>query len=949
MKLEMAPRKRAKAGAAPRVTRRSARNDVAPEPSVPVIYRQMLAEAAAAPVIPPRKRRKISQAKTELDELQISAAAEDSVIEVESAPSQPQVVYDDFCSDEDDEDAEFEDVDLAVSEADEKPEQKVLTFEIGETHSTPQRRPRRPVVTAAERRSRLEWHKAHFYLLLLSLWCRNRWCENSDVQKLLRPLVSRKLTKLLHEDESKSVLQRSVSFNKGIEDICLLWRTTWTVEGKGARRAIWREDINLEKESDIHEETDFDDFKTAAHTGRGSRDLGAQLFCALLRSVAVECRLVSSLQVLPFAAVAKGTTPVKSKDYTYAGVQDFGSSVSGRAKKKPKESPYPTFWVEVLHPTSETWIPLDPVVRHTNNKPKTGFEPPASDALNTMIYVIAIEDDGSAKDVTRRYSQWFNGKTRKTRVESTKGGEQWMRATLNRFQKPFSEVRDEIEDADLLRRSETEGMPKNIQDFKGHPIYVLERHLRMNEVIFPMREVGKTAIGLQKDQKLESVYRRKDVHLCRTSDAWYRRGRDIKQGEVPLKRVPRKARRTPDPDEDGDTNVDAALYAEYQTEVYEPPPVANGRVPRNGFGNLDLYVSSMIPAGAIHVQHPLAAKAAKLLGIDFVEAVTGFEFKGRQGTAVINGIVVARDVRYGLDAVIFALQNEAISEAEHERSALLQGLWQRWLTALRIRERVQREYGDASGHNDEDEEDDTYQDSDQEMAGGFVPGEGEPADKVSQPSRGTGRDVLSKLLLKGLPPVPLSQEIIVTSSPHSEPRPAGPIINHAQVDGSASPDSPIADDQAGGFLVGEESTGGFPNDEHGGGGFMVDEDVPNTQSATAGGGLVEGDPVDIHANGILPSSPSTMHSTSEAPPDNSRLSDTTAAEVEHGHVGPAINLKDSAEAQRPEVSMTTSLQASEAALDAKSEDEGNSNASLLSHDPEEDDAEPDWLMDSLGD
>ena len=34
---------------------------------------------------------------------------------------------------------------------------------------------------------------------------------------------------------------------------------------------------------------------------QGSRDFGAQLFCALLRSVAVEARLVCSLQPLPFS------------------------------------------------------------------------------------------------------------------------------------------------------------------------------------------------------------------------------------------------------------------------------------------------------------------------------------------------------------------------------------------------------------------------------------------------------------------------------------------------------------------------------------------------------------------------------------------------------------------------------------------------------------------------
>ena len=61
------------------------------------------------------------------------------------------------------------------------------------------------------------------------------------------------------------------------------------------------------------------DFREIAFKLRASRDVGAQLFCALLRSTGVEARLVCSLQLLPFAATSKGTTPQKLKPvYTMA-------------------------------------------------------------------------------------------------------------------------------------------------------------------------------------------------------------------------------------------------------------------------------------------------------------------------------------------------------------------------------------------------------------------------------------------------------------------------------------------------------------------------------------------------------------------------------------------------------------------------------------------------------
>lgn len=62
------------------------------------------------------------------------------------------------------------------------------------------------------------------------------------------------------------------------------------------------------------------DFIKAATTLSGSQDVGAQLFCALLRCVGVEARLVCSLQVLPFgASTSRSATPIRSKPTVYAG------------------------------------------------------------------------------------------------------------------------------------------------------------------------------------------------------------------------------------------------------------------------------------------------------------------------------------------------------------------------------------------------------------------------------------------------------------------------------------------------------------------------------------------------------------------------------------------------------------------------------------------------------
>lgn len=85
-----------------------------------------------------------------------------------------------------------------------------------------------------------------------------------------------------------------------------------------------------------------------------------------------------------------------------------------------------------------------------------------------------------------------------------------------------------MEDAALARKTAAEPMPRNVQDFKKHPIYVLERHLGRNEVLSPRQEVGKVNIGPSSSGTIEPVFRRRDVHIVRSADKWYRLGREVK-------------------------------------------------------------------------------------------------------------------------------------------------------------------------------------------------------------------------------------------------------------------------------------------------------------------------------------------------------------------------------------------------------------------------------------
>ena len=74
--------------------------------------------------------------------------------------------------------------------------------------------------------------------------------------------------------------------------------------------------------------------------------------------------------------------------------------------------------------------------------------------------------------------------------------------------------------------------------------------------------------------------------------------------------------------------------------------------------------------------------------MDYAPALTGFNFKGRHGTAVLNGVVVAQEAEEAVRAAMEAM-GDLEQEAEDERRRLIaRRMWRRLLMGLRIRERI---------------------------------------------------------------------------------------------------------------------------------------------------------------------------------------------------------------------------------------------------------------------
>lgn len=95
---------------------------------------------------------------------------------------------------------------------------------------------------------------------------------------------------------------------------------------------------------DLDDETEHvsnrDEFREIAQNLEGSRDVGAQLFCALLRSARVDARLVCSLQPLSFNSVppVQTTTPQTKRTITIEDYEHDRSSKSTDLRRHGNES-----------------------------------------------------------------------------------------------------------------------------------------------------------------------------------------------------------------------------------------------------------------------------------------------------------------------------------------------------------------------------------------------------------------------------------------------------------------------------------------------------------------------------------------------------------------------------------------------------------------------------------
>lgn len=638
---------------------------------------------------------------------------------------------------EDDENDDFddlEDVDLdQIFVKRDIQESETLTFNIHQKDEEPAKKNSRKFVPVpkAERQKRKLIHMLYLETMVAHGVVRNQWCNDKELQSELRKKLPSDIFSFLSLT-NLNVLDyvKSRRFIEAIRKAAAFYHRKFRVSSQGLVRKDW--ETMLQRQVSTTGKVTLKRFRLLIKNFRGSRDIAAQGFVALLRSLGVTARLVFSLQppdyrsIVPVGTInekEKKSNKKKSKSSEFEPVfipnlkQGFLMNARSNKEENTSEkkkysfpiSSYPIFWAEVWNKFSKKWITVDPIVLNVVEimpmRRKCKFEPPATDSTNQTWYVIAYDNKRHVKDVTRRYTQYYNAKTVKKRIEFASDEDEHWYLQLLRGARPPRTIPTEaeiLETKEFYDRDICEGVPNNMADFKNHPVYALESQLRQDEVIHPQDETSKcgTFKPMNKNTTL-TVYKRSHVFRLRTAKAWHMRGRVLKIGVQPLKT--KTVNRVPF-DDDGDDDGIERLYAEFQTEIYRAPPIVDGKITKNAYGNLEIYTPTMMPDNGYLVKMTddvtmkmLERAARDVLRIDYARAIVAFDFggakKNRTPTAREGGIVIDQQYQEAMQLVVDELQDMA--EEEKRRQVELNALrsWKFFMKKLEIVNRLDRQHG----------------------------------------------------------------------------------------------------------------------------------------------------------------------------------------------------------------------------------------------------------------
>ncbi|KAL9915199.1 DNA repair protein complementing XP-C cells homolog isoform 1-T1 [Glossina fuscipes fuscipes] len=353
---------------------------------------------------------------------------------------------------------------------------------------------------------------------------------------------------------------------------------------------------------------------------------------------------------------------------------DEDDNLNNSAERMKRKSIANDIWVEVWCDFEEQWVCIDLFKGKIHC-----IESIVKSASVNLVYVFAFQNDLTIKDVTARYSANWADVVRKCRVEKD-----WLDVAISSYLGKRT-MRDIKEDRELRRIHEAKPRPTSICDYKNHPFYALERHLLKFQAIYPPNA---PVLGHVRG---EAVYSRDCVYTLHSREIWLKQARVVKLGEKPYKIV--KAR--PKWDKFTQTvikDLPLEIFGYWQTEDYDPPTAENGLVPRNAYGNVDLFKPSMLPKKTVHLRLPGLNRVCRKLGIDCANATIGFDFHQGACHPLYDGFVVCEEFSDTVTAAWHQEQDQLERKEREKHETRVYNNWKKLIRGLLIRERIKVKY-----------------------------------------------------------------------------------------------------------------------------------------------------------------------------------------------------------------------------------------------------------------
>ncbi|XP_052902231.1 DNA repair protein complementing XP-C cells homolog [Anopheles moucheti] len=324
-------------------------------------------------------------------------------------------------------------------------------------------------------------------------------------------------------------------------------------------------------------------------------------------------------------------------------------------------------WIECYLEKERRWTVVEAGLGSTDC-----LDPVIDRILSPPLYAIAWEADGTIVDVSPRY-RWRNEQLAlKNRVEA-----KWLQKTLAPYRPRVldeAHLQEQFEFRQLKLRAPK---PTTIAQCKNHPSYCLHRHLQKFQAIYPP---DAPPLGFVQG---EPLYARECVHTLHSREVWLRHAKVIRHFEQAYKIVRTKLKRQP---------ADLELFGYWQTEEYIPPEPVNGIVPRNAYGNIEIFKECMLPKGTVHLKHYGLSYICRKLGIDYAVAVVGFGVHAGGNHPIFDGIVICEEHRDRLLEAWQRHQDEAAQKKiEKKQTAVLKN-WVKLVKGLLVRRRLKHKY-----------------------------------------------------------------------------------------------------------------------------------------------------------------------------------------------------------------------------------------------------------------